>query len=220
MHNFELYWSKKIVDVLLINRNMKERYMVYRENGLNKVLSRSFYERPTVIVAQELIGQILVHRMKNILLTGIITQTEAYGASDDPASHAYCGKTKRNAPMFGDSGLSYVYFVYGNHFCFNIVARSSEQTAGAVLIRGVKPIAGIEYMEQKRRYTDIKNLANGPGKLTQAFGIAGHHNFVDCTQSNELFVLKDDSIYTIDQTTRIGISQAKDKLWRFIVRSV
>ncbi len=184
----------------------------------NNILPRSFYARDTVIVARELIGQILVRITADGIRAGIITETEAYRGDDDPACHAYRGKTNRTAPLFGTVGSAYVYFIYGNHFCFNIVARSSEQRAGGVLIRAIQPIAGIDQMKKFRGSMHEKMLTNGPGKLTQALEIAHHHNYLDCTQVGEIFVSEGQKQYQVDQTPRIGISHAEDKLWRFIVK--
>ena len=159
-----------------------------------RLLLRSFFQRDTVVVARQLIGHILVRKINGVVLAGIITETEAYRGDDDPACHAYRGKTKRTEPMFGKEGYAYVYFIYGNHFCFNIVAKSATQKAGAVLIRAIKPLLGIEIMKQFRQKEDEKLLTNGPGKLTQALAVTKDHNFIDCTKSNELFVEKGGSI--------------------------
>jgi len=101
----------------------------------------SFYQRPTEVVAKDLVGKKLVRTIRNnkkhFRLAGIIVETEAYGYSDDLASHAYVGPTDRNKVMFGNVGRAYVYFTYGNHFCLNVSARRSKAEAGAVLIRGL-----------------------------------------------------------------------------------
>ena len=99
-----------------------------------KILDQAFYARPTELVAQELLGKKLVRKVGNMMLTGIITETEAYGGSGDPASHAFTKQTSRNAAMFGPVGHSYIYFIYGNHYCLNLVAREEGSSAGAVLI--------------------------------------------------------------------------------------
>ncbi len=108
-----------------------------------KILKKSFYERSTVRVAKELLGKILVRTWHGHILSGIIVETEAYCGLIDPASHAYKGPTARNKAMFGPPGHSYVYFIYGNHHCLNIVAKSKQVAAGGVLIRGLIPIANI-----------------------------------------------------------------------------
>jgi DNA-3-methyladenine glycosylase len=183
-----------------------------------KKLGQAFYSRDTVVVARELIGHVLVRKIGNMQLAGIITETEAYRGDDDPACHAYRGKTARTAPLFGNPGSAYIYLIYGNHYCFNIVSKSSHQTSGGVLIRAIQPIEGIEIMQQWRGNIDLKNIANGPGKLTQALQITKAHNFLDCTQSEELYVLRNKTSYEIMQTPRIGISKAQDKLWRFVAQ--
>ena len=102
-----------------------------------KVLPRSFYSRDTVKVAKDLLGKKLVRKIKNKTISGIITETEAYRFKDDPASHAFRGVTERNKVMFGEVGVAYVYFTYGMHYCFNVVARNSNYDAGAVLIPSI-----------------------------------------------------------------------------------
>ena len=129
----------------------------------------SFYHWPTEVVAKDLVGKKLVRTIRNnkkhFRLAGIIVETEAYGYSDDLASHAYVGPTDRNKVMFGNVGRAYVYFTYGNHFCLNVSARRSKVEAGAVLIRGIEPVEGVELMRQFRPVDDIFSLTSGPGKL-------------------------------------------------------
>lgn len=182
------------------------------------ILSSSFYQRNTVVVAKELIGKLLVRQLKDRLLVGMITETEAY-KSDDPACHAYNGKTKRNAALFGPVGHAYVYFTYGCHFCVNIVAKDVQTPAGGVLIRAIKPLQGIEIMQQARGKVPLKNLANGPGKVTQALQIGRDLYGISVVQSGELYVAESTEKFSgaIQETPRIGISKATDNLWRFIV---
>ena len=119
-------------------------------------------------VAKGLLGKKIVRKVGNQRISGIITETEAYRHKDDPASHAYRKITERNKVMFGDVGFAYVYFTYGMHFCFNVVAKNSKTAAGAVLIRAIKPEKGIEIMQENRGDVNLKNLTNGPAKLAQA----------------------------------------------------
>ena len=135
------------------------------------LVTRSFYARDTVKVAQDLLGKTLVRDVNGIVVSGIIVETEAYRYKDDPASHSYGGMTERNKAMFGQVGRAYVYFTYGMHFCVNAVARSPDYSAGAVLIRSIIPQQGIDFMSKQRKTSDISNLANGPAKLTQALQI-------------------------------------------------
>lgn len=182
-------------------------------------LSRDFYARDTVTVAQELLGKVLVRVVNDTVLAGIIVETEGY-RSDDAACHAYKGKTARTAPLFGTVGYTYVYFIYGTHFCVNLVSRDVTVPAGGVLIRALEPITGIEYMQEKRGVTKLADLTNGPGKLTKALSITREEIGIDVTSVGSLYV-GEGRVYDaadIIATPRIGISQAKDYLWRFCVR--
>ena len=182
----------------------------------------SFYQRPTEVVAKDLLGKKLVRTIrkdnnKQFRLAGIIVETEAYGYSDDLASHAYVGPTGRNKIMFGDVGRAYVYFTYGNHYCLNVSARRSKVEAGAVLIRGIEPVEGVELMRQFRPVDDIFSLTSGPGKLTQALNITSSLNGTDMTNSeSEIYVEFGKRPKHIVTTPRIGITQAVDKEWRFV----
>lgn len=181
----------------------------------------SFYQRPTEVVAKDLLGKKLVRTIRNnnmqFRLAGIIVETEAYGYSDDLASHAYVGPTGRNKIMFGDVGKAYVYFTYGNHFCLNVSARRSKVEAGAILIRGIEPVEGIELMRQFRPVDDIYSLTSGPGKLTQALNITSLLNGIDMTNSeSEIYIEFGKRPKRIVTTPRIGITRALDKEWRFV----
>jgi DNA-3-methyladenine glycosylase len=170
---------------------------------LNKVtmerLGRSFFLRPTVQVAQDLLGKRLIFQN----YSGIITETEAYHQDDDPACHAHKGKTPRNAPMFGLAGQSYVYFIYGMYHCLNIVTEP-EGIAAAVLIRGLT----IETM----------NL-NGPGKVCRHLKITKDHNAIDLITSDYFYICEGTSRLDFMATPRIGIRHGTDKLWRFVTQS-
>ena len=181
----------------------------------------SFYQRPTEVVAKDLVGQKLVRTIRNnkkhFRLAGIIVETEAYGYSDDLASHAYVGPTDRNKVMFGNVGRAYVYFTYGNHFCLNVSARRSKAEAGAVLIRGIEPVEGVELMRQFRPVDDIFSLTSGPGKLTQALNITSSLNGTDMTNpESEIYIESGKRPKGIVTTPRIGITRAMDKEWRFV----
>jgi DNA-3-methyladenine glycosylase len=174
-------------------------------------------------VAKDLLGKKLVRTIRNnnnnmqFRLSGIIVETEAYGYSDDLASHAYVGPTGRNKIMFGDVGKAYVYFTYGNHFCLNVSARRSKVEAGAILIRGIEPVEGIELMRQFRPVDDIYSLTSGPGKLTQALNITSLLNGIDMTNSeSEVYIEFGKRPKRIVTTPRIGITRALDKEWRFV----
>jgi DNA-3-methyladenine glycosylase len=164
-------------------------------------LSHDFFNRPTVTVAQELLGKLLVFGP----MAGIITETEAYIGQDDPACHAARGKTPRNAVMFGPAGYTYVYFIYGMYYCLNVVTEG-EGSPAAVLIRSLMLIE-----------PEPLHL-NGPGKLCRHLGITREHNGVDLIE-NPTFYVKDSSLTpAYESTPRIGISRGQDKLWRFVVK--
>jgi DNA-3-methyladenine glycosylase len=184
-----------------------------------KKLPHSFYLRPTLQVAKDLLGKFIIRRYRGKELIGKIVEVEAYRGSIDPASHAYRGKTKRNEVMFGEGGHLYVYFTYGMHFCANVVTRG-EGVAEAVLIRGVEPLEGIEVMQKlRRRHISLRDLTNGPAKFCQAFGIEGKENGTNLL-GNEIFLAYNDEIPSsrIAATTRIGIQAATDKRWRFFIK--
>lgn len=163
-------------------------------------LDRNYFENPTLEVAQDLIGKVMVFEN----FKGIITETEAYIGKDDPACHAARGLTPRTQVMFGPAGFSYVYFIYGMYHCLNFVTEK-EGFPAAVLIRGLKIID-----------TDIHH--NGPGKLCRALGITKEHNNLDLVL-HPTFGVYDEGLQLLFQTTaRIGISQGQDKLWRFVAK--
>lgn len=189
-------------------------------------LEAEFYNRDAYDVAKDLVGKILVRQENGKLLKGIITETEAYMGTIDKASHAYNDKmTERTKVMYGPPGTSYVYFIYGLYYCFNVVTRE-EGIPHAVLIRGISPIENIEEMSQnrfKKNFTELntyqkKNLSNGPSKLCMALNITKEHNEKSLL-GEELFIeegyLND---FKIVPSKRIGIDyaeEAKEYLWRF-----
>lgn len=182
-----------------------------------RILPRDFYARDTVKVAKDLLGKRLIRvKIKN-RLEGRIVETEAYRGLDDPASHAFRGPTPRNAPMFGEPGHAYVYFTYGNHYCLNITTQEVG-TPGAVLIRAIQPLEGLHEMRRLRPNVLDSNLTNGPGKLTKALGIDKSLNEVDMTKRGELFISEsDETTLDVAKSARVGISQGRDRLWRFYV---
>ncbi|MCD6359959.1 MAG: DNA-3-methyladenine glycosylase [Armatimonadetes bacterium] len=134
-----------------------------------------FYLQPTERVARELLGRLLVHDAPDGLTVGRIVETEAYLAESDPGCHAARGRTERNSPMFEGPGTIYVYLIYGMHCCMNLVTQA-EGVPEAVLLRAVEPLAGIELMRRRRGRSSLKELASGPAKLTQAFGVTLENN--------------------------------------------
>lgn len=182
-------------------------------------IPREFYSQDTVTVAKKLLGKKIVRIVGKHEISGIITETEAYRQKDDPASHAYKKITERNKAMFEEVGRAYVYFTYGMHYCFNIVSRNSRHAAGAVLIRSIEPLNGIEIMKKNRLVDDVRNLTNGPAKLTQALEISKKQYGLDLTKKGELFIV--DGIkkqQKIISSPRVGIRVATEKLWNFKIK--
>lgn len=185
---------------------------------MGRILPRSFYDRDTAVVAREMLGTILDCRTPEGRASGIIVETEAYVGEHDPACHAAAGRTRRTEPLYGRPGLSYVYFIYGVHWCFNAVTRA-EGLPGAVLVRALEPLDGVELMEKRRssRARGI-NLTNGPGKLCAALGVDGAMNGISLQQGplviREGSRIPDDRIVT---GPRIGITKAADWPLRFFI---
>jgi len=185
-----------------------------------KPLSRSFYNRPTLRVARDLIGARLVRILDGQKLVGFITETEAYISGKDLACHAKAGLTPRTAVMFGEPGQAYVYFTYGNHWMLNVVTER-EGFPAAVLIRAMQPIEGVDVMLERRNGRDTF----GPGKLCQAMGITKSENGVDLTEITgglwiEAGVKVSNSLVT--KGPRVGLNNTPEpwlsKPWRFLVK--
>lgn len=178
-------------------------------------LSSGFYRRPADLLAPLLLNKVLATADGRL---GRIVEVEAY-AGDDPASHAFRGRTARNAAMFGPAGHLYVYFTYGMHWCANAVC-GHEGEGTAVLLRALEPLAGLERMRQARpRARSERDLCSGPAKLAQALGITGTHDGVDLA-SGVVRILDDGVPPPGDPvvTPRIGITRAADVPWRWYVR--
>jgi DNA-3-methyladenine glycosylase len=187
-------------------------------NG-DHTLPLAFYAQPTLKVARALIGKTLSRRTAEGVTAGIIVETEAYVSAIDPSAHGYRGKTSRNAVMFGPPGHAYVYFTYGMHHCLNIVTEG-EGVAAAVLLRALEPTAGIALMRSRRgeRIAD-RDLARGPGRLCAALALTLADNGLDLC--GDALWLEDTPDFPPDApiaaTPRIGIAQAADWPWRFVL---
>ena len=180
------------------------------------VLSREFYARPTLTVAEELIGKVLVHRTPTGVASGMIVETEAYIGEDDPACHAACGPTRRNAPLYGPPGIAYVYLNYGIHYLVNAVTEAEGHPA-AVLIRALEPIDNVRLMTRRRTggtNIDVHRLCRGPGNLTRALGITLAENALDLTDSP--LRIEDRGLVAgpVSWGPRIGIRVAMKRPWR------
>ena len=191
-------------------------------------LKRDFYERDTLTVAKELLGKYLVHNSTEGTTIGKIVETEAYIGPSDPGSHAYKGlRSKRTEVQFGPGGYAYIYQIYGNYFCFNVVTQKIGMPE-VVLIRAVEPIKGIELMAKRRKVSEITmknliNLTNGPSKLCTAMGIDKSLYGVDLC-GGKLFIASSNpkADFEIVSTPRINIDyagEAKNYLWRFLIKN-
>ncbi|HEX4775096.1 MAG TPA: DNA-3-methyladenine glycosylase [Candidatus Saccharimonadales bacterium] len=176
-----------------------------------------FLEQAAEEVAPRLLGCYLEHEIDGYKLVGKILETEAYDQTD-AASHSYRGQTPRTEVMFGPAGRLYVYFTYGMHYCCNVVCGPVGH-GSAVLVRAVEPLAGQDVMRQNRHGLADHQLTNGPAKFCQAFGIDKRWNGHDLHQEPFRLIVQPKLRQTdVVQTTRVGISQAKDVPWRFYVR--
>jgi DNA-3-methyladenine glycosylase len=183
------------------------------------VLPPEFYDRPTALVARDLLGAILECRTRDGIASGRIVETEAYLGEHDLACHAAAGRTARTEPLYGPPGIAYVYFIYGMYWCFNAVTRS-EGEPSAVLVRALEPIGGIDLMRARRslRTRRDNDLTNGPGKLCQALGIDARHNRTPL-QSPPVVIRRgvDVAREAVTVTPRVGISRCADWPLRWFV---
>lgn len=180
-------------------------------------LPADFYARKTDTVASELLGKLLVRNEGRCKLVGKIVETEAYFGFDDPASHASRGITPRSRIMYEAPGHAYIYLNYGVHWLLNFVTETSGHP-GAVLIRAIEPLKGIEKMSARRHVVSPYDLTNGPGKLTQALGIDKSLNGHDLTKRPLRVAQGNDHSMDVVCAPRIGISVAQDRLLRYYVR--
>lgn len=186
-------------------------------------LPTSFYERSAAVVAPELLGHWLIRREDDGSFSGgIIVETEAYLAQDDPACHSARGRTDRNRSMWGPPGRAYVYFIYGMHYCFNAVCQP-EGIAEAVLVRAIEPTLGLPHLRRRRPNIADRHLMNGPGKLCLALGIDRAVDGGDFMEpvSRIFIALNPDrdglvgKLGPIKPSPRIGITKAADLPLRF-----
>ena len=189
---------------------------------IKNILPREFYKRDTLEVARDLLGKALVKFKGPEMVGGIILETEAYYGQDDPASHAYGGKTPRSEIMFGKPGIAYVYMCYGMYYLLNVVTEN-EGKPGAVLIRALKPLWGIDIMKRRRNANLEGRLTDGPGKLTIALGIDIEDNGKDLTRIHSgMGIFDTDIIFAeteIMVSTRVGITNGKDRFLRYYFKN-
>jgi len=187
------------------------------EPAFSNSIPKDFFLQKTEVVACSLLGKVLVKKEGKNYLAAMISETEAYLSENDFASHSAVGQTKRNAAMFREGGILYVYKIYGVHHCINFVTEEKEIGA-AVLIRSAIPMLGINEMKINRKTDKLENLCKGPGNLAKAFGFSLQDNF-SSLKSEELF-LQDYKSFNDDNikiTKRIGITKSADLELRFLV---
>lgn len=180
-------------------------------------LSRTFYDREPAVVARDLLGQVVIRVERVGLAAGRIVETEAYLAAGDCASHSYRGRTRRNASMFGPPGHAYVYAIH-SRWCLNAVTQPAN-VGSAVLIRAVEPLEGVALMQQRRGMTDVRNLARGPARLCEAFGIDRELDGWDLTIGDTLWigVPHEQTDFTVGESPRVGVTSAQDRLLRYFI---
>lgn len=180
-------------------------------------LPRSFFRRPAEVVARDLIGATILSRLGGARVSGYISETEAYLGRDDPASHAYKGRLHAgNASLYGAPGTWYVYRSYGIHWCANLVCKGPGE-GGAVLLRGVMPLDGLEVLRRRRGRVPDRRLSDGPGKLCQALGITRTLDGRVMAESPVVIgAERKRPVEEILVTPRIGITKAIDWPLRFV----
>jgi DNA-3-methyladenine glycosylase len=185
-------------------------------------LPQAFYLRETVIVARELLGACLVRLLDGQRAGGRIVEVEAYVGEDDLASHAARGPSERNQAMYGPGGFTYVYFIYGMHYCLNVVTEVDGFPA-AVLIRGLRPLEGVDLMSARRPGHLGRSLTDGPAKLCQALAIDRTLNRHDLTQGVELWIepgepISDEDVVATPRINVTGDHHARTVLWRWVLK--
>lgn len=190
------------------------------------ILPREFYARPTLEVARDLIGKVLVHQTSGGLTSGVIVEAEAYIGESDPACHAAPGPTARNEPLYGPPGIAYVYLNYGIHSLVNAVTEP-EGSPAAVLLRALEPLDGEALMRRRRargsgRRADSfarMELCRGPGNLTCALGITLRDNRLDLTRSSLRIEDRALASQDVHWSRRIGITVGVEQEWRCYARA-
>lgn len=181
-----------------------------------RILKKKFFEREPDEVAKELLGKNFVRKIKDKTLSGIIVETEAYFGEDDPASRAY---RKKSAlfynKMASKPGKLLIYMVH-NNYLLNIISHKNEEV-GAVLIRAVEPLEGIDIMKKQRKREKIKELASGPGKFTQSFKIDKKQDGIDITKGEEIYIVDENKKVKIRSSKRIGVKKDMKRNLRFFI---
>ncbi len=184
---------------------------------LMSVLTSTFYRRDTATVARDLLGKVLVRRLDNELLGGVIVETEAYFGGDDPASRAYAGLKTYNRVMFEEPGRVFIYNVH-KYWMLNLIAHDTG--VGGILIRAIEPTMGVEIMKRNRPVKRIRDLSSGPGKLTLALDVDKRLNGVDATSSDSpIYVLENKHPHSVGTSHRIGVTRDLPDHYRYYVEN-
>jgi DNA-3-methyladenine glycosylase len=187
---------------------------------LGRRLPRAFFARPSTVVAPELLGRVLLRVLPDGTRLAVrLVEVEAYGP-DDPASHAFRGRTARNDVMFGPPGRLYVYFTYGMHFCANVVT-GRDGEGSAVLLRAAEPLEGVGTMAASRGVDALRLLCSGPARLTQALSIARDDDGVDLVRSDTVQLRAGSPVPArrVERTTRVGVRVGVEPRWRYLERA-
>jgi DNA-3-methyladenine glycosylase len=184
-----------------------------------KKLQRKFFKRDCITVSKELLGKIVVHDSKQGTVSGRITEVEAYEAYTDPSAHSYKGKTERNKSLYLEGGHLYLFKIH-RYICMDIVTGEKDEPS-SVLLRSLEPLEGIDIIKKNRGKQKLIELTTGPGKLVQALGIEYKYDGYDICQPDSKIYIVDDGyeVEDIVQTTRVGISKAKDLKNRFYIKN-
>jgi DNA-3-methyladenine glycosylase len=204
-----------------VTRSLVPRDGTVRCDGIGEYqtgghLPRDFFARDTREVARELLGQIVVSVTPEGRTSGRIVETEAYLGPEDLASHAARGRKGKAEVMWGEPGIAYVYRSYGIHAMLNVVAEPAGEV-GAVLIRALEPLTGIDLMRERRGVEEVRRLCSGPSKLCQALGIGLDRHGTDLVTSDLLWIAEGEQMTDVTTSGRIGISRATEHPWRYWV---
>ena len=182
-----------------------------------KRLDKNFFLKSSDIVARDILGKKICTYINGKLTCGIIVETESYEGFEDEASHGHSGITGRNFPIFEEGGVTYIYLIYGIYYLLNIVT-GEKNFPSSIFIRAIEPTDGIEVMKERRKTNSLKNLTNGPAKLTLALGIDKSFNLLKVYNNDSIFILDNNLNFEIVRTGRIGISKAKNLQKRFYIK--
>ncbi|MDQ6985912.1 MAG: DNA-3-methyladenine glycosylase [Candidatus Dojkabacteria bacterium] len=181
------------------------------------ILENTFFNRDATLVAKDLLGKLLVRKLGERIISGVIVETEAYLGANDPAAHSFIGKTERTKVLFGPAGYAYIHSMHGQNLLDITCSEINDPVS--VLIRALEPIEVIDLMQKFRSKEKLKDLTTGPGKLCKAMDIDKSFYGLDLTNKDStLFIVENDSEYEVMESERIGISKGKEHILRFFIK--